>query len=80
MEVPSICQIVGSLLAMGTTKLMIGSPEIVKKLILPIHLLSLKKQLAGQRIHLEENVGSFLVMEMLDPSSLYCMQSWESRS
>lgn len=80
MEVPSICQIVGSLLAMGTIKLMIGSPKIVKKLILPIHLLSLKEQLAGQRIHLEENVGSFLVMGMLDPSSLYCMQSWESRS
>lgn len=59
MKVPSICQRVGSLLAMGTNKLMIGSPEIVKKLILLIHVLSLKEQLAGQRIHLEENVGFF---------------------
>lgn len=32
MKVPSICQTVGSLLAMGTNKLMIGSPEIVKKI------------------------------------------------
>lgn len=42
MKVPSICQIVGSLLAMGTNKLMIGSPEIVKKLILLFHVLFLR--------------------------------------
>lgn len=80
MKVPSLCQIVGSLLAVGTNKLMIGSPEIVKKLILLIHVLFLKEQLAGQRIHLEENVEFFFVIEKLGRSSGYCTRNWESTS
>lgn len=81
MKVLSLCQIVGSLLAVGTNKLMIGSPEIVKKLILLIHVLFLKEQLAGQRIHLEENVEFFFfVIEKLGRSSGYCTRNWESTS